>query len=245
MKLPIIFFLTLFIISCSSKKTVSDAVIKKGVVLVDQENYQQAVDYFRSLLTSDIDDESKAVIYRNISIAYQSLGKLDLAKIYAKKSYLNAPDDSFEYYLNKADYELLSFHVSEALTNLNKAKELDSKRFEIYNRYCSIYSGEYGEVFFDPELAEKNALIACKIKPGRILKEQLGAIYFQNEKYTNSARIFNELVKRYPETKKYSFYYGQALYFNGDEYRGIQMMKDAAERDDSCMVMFEEIFENK
>jgi hypothetical protein len=37
---------------------------------------------------------------------------------------------------------------------------------------------------------------------------------------------------------------GQALYFDGNENRGLYLMKQAAERDDSCKIMFQEIFEN-
>ena len=244
MKLVFIFFSLVFLFSCSPKQQVSQKSIKKGVTFIDQEDYLSAVNHFQSLLIDDIDDLSKSVIYRNISISFQCMGELDSAKYYAKKSYTEAPDDSFEYYLNKADYYLLINHVTESLQSLEDAKSIDPKRQEIYNRYCSIYSGEYGEIFFDPDLAEKNAVLACKIKSGRIVKEQLGSIYFQNEKYKQSARIFNELVLKYPQNKKYTFYMGQALYFDGNEIRGLDLMKQAAERDDSCKIMFQEIFEN-
>lgn len=240
----VIFILSLFV-SCSHKQQVAQNKIKKGVTLIDQEEYQFAIDYFHTLVDENIDEISKAIIYRNISIAFQSVGQLDSARYYAKKSYVESPNNSFEFYLNKADYNLLINHVSEALQNLDKAKLIDPNRQEVYNRYCSVYSGEYGEVFFEPELAEKNAIIACKIKPNRIVKEQLGAIYFQNEKYHHSVRIFKELVKKYPQNKKYTFYMGQAMYFDGNENKGIDLMKHAAERDDSCRVMFSEIFENK
>jgi tetratricopeptide (TPR) repeat protein len=244
MKTLIITFILFICFACSQKHQVPESSIKRGVLLIDQEAYQTAIDYFQSLIKDETNEISKAVIYRNISISFQSLNQLDSAKYYAKKSYLESPEDSFEYFLNKADYNLLVNHVSEAIQNLNKAKSIDSKRQEVYNRFCSVYSGEYGEVFFEPDLAEKNALIACKIKPNRIVKEQLGSIYFQNEKYHHSARIFNELVKKYPENKKYTFFMGQALYFDGNENRGLDLMKQAAERDDSCKVMFQEIFEN-
>lgn len=243
-----IFYITLIVLlsfACSQKTQVSETSIKRGVSLIDQEQYQLAIDYFNSLLDKNTDDISKAIIFRNMSISFQYLDQLDSARYYARKSYTESPDDSFEFYLNKADYNLLINHVSEAIQNLDQAKLLDPKRQEIYNRYCSVYSGEYGEVFFDPELAEKNAVIACKINPGRIVKEQLGAIYFQNEKYHSSARIFKELVKKYPQNKKYTFYMGQAIYFDGNEVKGMELMKQAADRDDSCKVMFQEIFENK
>ncbi len=245
MKLVFIFICSIFFVACSNKKKVSEKSIKKGVEYIDQEEYIKAINHFQFLLKNELDDLSKAVIYRNISISFQSMGVLDSAKYYAKKSYTNAPNDSFEFFLNKADYFLLVNHVSEALLNLEQAKEIDPNRQEVYNRYCSVYSGEYGEVFFDPDLAEKNAVIACKIKPNRIVKEQLGSIYFQNEKYTNSARIFKELAKKYPQNKKYTFYMGQAIYFDGNESKGIELMKQASERDDSCKVMFQEIFENR
>lgn len=245
MKLIVLFLSSFILIACSPKEQVSEKSIKKGVSFIDQEEYNSAINYFHSLLLKDIDDLSKSVIYRNISISFQCLGDIDSAKFYAKKSYVEAPDDSFEYHLNKADYYLLINHVTESLQSLEEAKSIDPKRQEIYNRYCSVYSGEYGEVFFDPELAEKNAVLACKIKPGRIVKEQLGSIYFQNEKYHQSARVFKELVRKYPQNKKYTFYMGQAIYFDGDENNGLYLMKQAAERDDSCKVMFEEIFENK
>ncbi len=243
MKLLNIVFIYLFCFACTQKKQLPESSIRKGVALIDREEYQMAIDYFNTLTTSEIDELSKAVIYRNMSISFQYLGQLDSAIYYAKKSFVESPEDSFEFYLNKADYNLLINHASEALQNLDEAKRIDPKRQEIYNRYCSVYSGEYGEVFFEPELAEKNAVIACRIKPSRIVREQLGSIYFQNEKYKHSARIFSELMKQYPENKKYTFYTGQAIYFDGHENKGMNLMRQAADRDDSCRVMFQEIFE--
>jgi tetratricopeptide (TPR) repeat protein len=116
---------------------------------------------------------------------------------------------------------------------------------EVYHSLCLIYSGEYGDSYFDPSLSEFYAKKSYRLKPSKTTKEQLGSIYFQNEKYKEAVNIFKELYSKEPTNKKFQFFLGQCLYFAGNEKLGEFHMKSAAERDEACKLMFQEIFESE
>jgi predicted Zn-dependent protease len=87
-------------------------------------------------------------------------------------------------------------------------------------------------------------LKAYHLSKNIVAKEQLGSVYFQNEKYLKAIRIYQNLLSEFPDNQLYSFYYGESLFFLGDEKNGMKRMRNAADRDDSCKVMFQEIFES-
>ena len=130
------------------------------------------------------------------------------------------------------------------MDNLQRANKVDVNKSEVYIALCSIYSGAYGDAFFDPIKSEYYALKAYHLSKNIVAKEQLGSVYFQNEKYLKAIRIYQNLLSEFPDNQLYSFYYGESLFFLGDEKNGMKRMRNAADRDDSCKVMFQEIFES-
>jgi tetratricopeptide (TPR) repeat protein len=236
--------LTLVFTACKEENDPkAELYFKEGTKLLELNETESALLKFRSALDYKSNESLQATIYRNISIAFQNLEQLDSASYYSQKGYEVAPSDSYIFYINRAEYNLLNNNVFHSIKDLKVAKSLDPKQMEVYHTLCLIYSGEYGDAYFDPTLSEYYAKKSFKLKPSNTSKEQLGSIYFQNEKYKEAVKIFKELYAKDPTNKKFEFYLGQCLYFAGEEKEGEAHMQSAAERDESCKLMYHEIFE--
>lgn len=230
--------------SCTEKNDPrAEFLFKEGTKYLTENSPELALVEFRKALNLEINETLTATIYRNTSIAFQNLDNIDSASFYAQKGYEVAPDDSYIFFVNRAEYNLLNNNVYRAIQDLKTAKLLDPNQMEVYHTLCLIYSGEYGDAYFEPQLSEICAKKSFKLNPSNTTKEQLGSIYFQNEKYVDAVKIFTELYSKDPSNKRYEFFLGQSLYFAGDERGGENHMKKAAERDESCKEMYHEIFE--
>jgi tetratricopeptide (TPR) repeat protein len=242
-----IIYLFVFILffSCSQQSDPQAILLlQEGVALLDEKNFDEAQIAFKKTLSYKLDEELESKVYRNLSIVFQNKGSIDSALFYSKKGFEMAPDNSYLYYINRAEYALLENDIKLGVENLKIAEKQNPSEMEVYSLFCSIYSGDYGDAYFNPFLAERYAKKAYHITPCKITKEQLGAVYFQNERYGRAVRIFKELSGAVPSDQRYKFYLGQSLFFSGKESQGVWYMKQAADRDDSCNVMFKEIFPN-
>ncbi len=240
----IILFLVFLIQSCQEKNDLkAELLFKEGTIKLKSNANEEALIQFRKALGLEVSDLLKATIYRNMSIAFQNVENIDSATYYSRKGYEVAPSDSYIFYMNRAEYNLLSNDVHTAIQDLKSAKALDPLQMEVYQTLCLIYSGEYGDAYFEPQLSEVCAKKSVKLSPSNTTKEQLGSIYFQNEKYVEAVKIFAELYSKEPTNKRFEFFLGQSLYFAGDERGGENHMKKAAERDEECKAMYHEIFE--
>ena len=239
-----IFILCLIFQSCQEKSNPrAELLFKAGTKYLTDNASEFAIIEFRKALNLEINENLKATIYRNMSIAFQDIDNIDSASFYSQKGYEVAPNDSYIYYMNRAEYNLLNNNVHKAIQDLKSAKALDPNQMEVYHTLCLIYSGEYGDAYFEPQLSEFCAKKSFKLNPSNTTKEQLGSIYFQNEKYVEAVKIFTELYSKEPTNKRFEFFLGQSLYFAGDERGGENHMKNAAERDETCKAMYHEIFE--
>ena len=238
-------FFILFLVSCSHTNDVDELQkIKKGERILEMKAFDKALKYFVSIDASSFSDDSKAVLFRNISKSYSQLGQIDSAKIYCEKAVNIADKNSFIYFITKAEFELFNHQASNAIETLVNAEKKHPESEEVANLFSLIYSGEYGEGYFDLQKAEKYAVHAFRLKNNNSNKEQLGSIYFDAEKYKLATKIFKEMYYQESNNHFYKFYYGQSLFFEGKEKKGFQLMKSAADNNDSCKLMFDEIFSN-
>ena len=239
-----IILICLFFVSCEVKSDPkAELLFKIGTKYLTDNASKSALFEFRKALNLEISESLQATIFRNMSIAFQNLEISDSASFYSQKGYEVAPRNSYIFYINRADYNLLNNNIHSAIQDLKSAKALDPNQMEVYHTLCLIYSGEYGDAYFEPQLSEFCAKRSVKLKPSNETKEQLGSIFFQNEKYVDAVKIFTELYSKEPSNKRYEFFLGQSLYFAGDEHGGENHMKKAAERDAECKAMYHEIFE--
>jgi len=239
-----LFLITQILSACTVENDPkAEFYFNKGNKKLEINELDDALHSFRMALKFKSNELLHAKIYRNLSITYQNLDQLDSASYYSQKGYEVAPSDSYMFHINRAEYYLLNNNVFNSIKELKIAKTLDPKQMEVYHTLCLIYSGEYGDAYFDPKLSEYYAKKSYWMKPSSLSKEQLGSVYFQNEKYKEAVKLFKELYFKDPTNKKIEFYLGQSLYFAGEEKNGQAYMLSAAERDEACKLMYQEIFE--
>lgn len=236
------FSICLFILSCrTSNNDQAIAHMMKGSAYLNNKNYESALIEFKYALKFELDAETKAINCRNIAVSFLYLEKEDSASYYSKLGMESAEKNTFYYFLNQAEHLLLSKNTEEAIQTFKKAAAVRPNEMEIYNNLSLIYAGNYGEKYINLDKALKNAVKACELKNNEINQEQLASIYFQREDFIKAGALFLELSEKHPESKIYQFSYGQCLYFQGKEDKGIELMKDAAERDEKCRVLFDEL----
>lgn len=218
--------------------------MKKGERVLEMKDYKKALKYFSSIQDEKFSDDSKARLFRNISKTYLKLEQIDSAKLYSEKSFNVADRNSFIYFLSKAEFELMNHQTSNAIQILQEAEQQFNNTEEIAHLFSQVYTGEYGEGYFDLLKAEDYSVRAFQLKKSNTNKEQLAAVYFEAEKYRLASKMYKEMYFQEPNNNFYQFYYGQALFFDGKENKGFQLMKGVADKNDSCKVMFDEIFSN-
>jgi len=238
-------FLMFFFFHCTHSTDVKEwKKIKKGEILVEKSAFHSALNYFFLIDPTNFSDDSKAYLYRSISHTYSKIGLIDSANFYLEKAAKIAPRGSYFYYVTKAEMALSNHQTSSALETLAQVDKKFQNKEEVACLLSQIHSGNYGEGFFDLSKAEKYALRAFRLNQNNSNKEQLGTVYFEAEKYKLATKIFKEMYYQESNNHFYKFYYGQSLFFEGKEKKGFQLMKSAAENNDSCKLMFDEIFSN-
>lgn len=236
------FSVACLLVSCSSK---DDPKVKQlnneGIEFLDQQNYSSALIKFQEALQLEQSDESKSQLYRNLATVYFNMDQPDSSVLYSKKAYESAEKDSYAYYLNKAEYDLMTNKVTEAIQLLEKAMALEPKKMEAYSNLSLIYNGNYGDEFIDLSKALKFARKAYVLNPSPSNEEQLAAVYFQMDDFEKSTEHYLALMKKYPEVKIYQLYAGNSMYSQGKWEEGVALMKEAAARDENCRELFDEL----
>jgi len=233
----------LLLVSCNNQ-VVEEAkqLNDEGVSRMDEEEYTQASLLFnRALKTGDLPKELSAGIFRNLSLLYTFQNEKDSALYYAKIGFEGAEKDSYFYFLNKAEYLLLTNNVSDAISNYEKAKKLKSDEMAIYNSLGMIYSGSYGEEFKNYDKAMENNLKAYEITQREPLQEALAISYMNLERYKESIPFWKILIEKNPSKMEYHFQLGVAYFFSGKEGEGEKKMEYAADRDENCRRMLDEM----
>jgi tetratricopeptide (TPR) repeat protein len=241
----LVFTLSLTLLSCSSNQD-DKAIIKmnEGSEFLSSKNYSSALISFKDVLKYSISDELKAKNYRNIAVTFLYLDELDSAQTYSKSGFEAAKLNSYFYFINKAEYHLLSKEIPQAIILYDKASNLnvsENEKMEVYNNLSLIYAGNYGEKYIDLPRSLENANNAFRINPLPVNQEQLASVYFQMENFSKASSLFKSLFESFPEVKMYQFNYGQSLFFLGKEDQGIDLMQKAAERDEKCKILFNQL----
>jgi tetratricopeptide (TPR) repeat protein len=227
--------------SCQERDKSIEIELKKASNFLDSKNYNSSLNSYKTILKGNLKSDKKAKVMRNISIIFGFLNQQDSAIHYINLGIEAADKNSFYYFLNKAELCLLKEDVKNALSFFDKAKNKNNKSAEVYNSLSLIYAGSYGDKYIELNKALVNAKSAFKIVPSDIHLEQLASVYFQLEDFPKAQKHFKTLYEKHPEIKWYQFYYGQSMYFNNDEEKGIELMKEAAERDDECKALLEDL----
>jgi tetratricopeptide (TPR) repeat protein len=245
-KFWLIFSLSLFVFSCTQKE--SEKAIdfsKSGVVFLEAQNYSSAMEQFQAALKIAATDTLKSTLYRNISTCFYYQDEIDSAVRYSKLAFEILPDSDVHFWLNQGEYFLLNDHIQKAIQSFEKGLKIDSNQPEILTNLAIIYSGNYGEKFMNLNQALDVAKKAVSRSNSTSNQELLGSIYLELDQYEKAKLIYQKLYTENPTVKMYQFKHGLSMYFLGDEDSGIEAMKEAADRDDACRLLFESIVNNE
>lgn len=218
------------------------ALNDRGVILMDEEEFSNASILFQQALSKkSLPAELKAGIFRNLSLLYGFQNEKDSAVHYAKLGYECAEKHSFYFYLNKAEFELLTNRIELAKDDYERAKDIKVNEMAIYNSLGMIYSGSYGEKYTDYKKALENNLKAYDLAPRAPLAEALATSYMNLERYKESIVLWEKLIAQNPSKMEYQFQLGVAFLFSGREEEGENKIDYAAERDENCRRMLNEM----
>jgi tetratricopeptide (TPR) repeat protein len=243
MKTVFIFISFLLLVACSNKNAeLAKKHNDEGVLFLDKEEYDKASESFHTALgQGKINVELEAGILRNLSLLHSFQDHKDSAMIYVEKAMNKAEKDSYYYFLTKAEFALLNENVEAAISNFEKAKGEKPDEMAIYNSLGMIYSGKCGVKFEDQQKALINNKKAYELSQREPLADALATSYMNVNKYKESIPLWESLIKQNPSKMDYHFQLGVAFLFSGQQEKGEEKMEFAAERDENCQRMLDEM----
>jgi len=161
----------------------------------DSGNSEQAISQFKQASNDALSNNTKRLTLVNLAYVYASEGKNDLSLKTFKEALPLASNDSFEYYLISGEIELLEKNPAKALSNYNKAYQINSSDFQINNALNLFYlnldesSGNYMDYPKALVYAQK-AYEVSEETIKNIAKQNLAIAYFFNEKYDQALPLF-------------------------------------------------------
>ncbi len=128
-------------------------------LLIENEDYQKAIDQYLALLDKLEDEEDKGVVYNNLAWAYSSISDYENTITYSKKSLETDPNDSVTLSnLGNGYYGLEQYE--EAKTAYEESLKQDSK-----NSYAAYGLAKVAEKLELPNEALSNWLIYVALMP--------------------------------------------------------------------------------
>jgi len=234
--------LVTFLFACQGTEKKAEDLNNEGVYFLDKEEYAKAGScFFTALKTEEISAELKSGILRNLSLMYSARGMRDSALVFAADAMHTAPKDSYFYNLSRAEFALLKRNINEAISYFENAKKLRDDEMAIYNSLGMIYSGKYGIRYENLPKALINNKKAYELSQREPLAEALALSYMNLDQYKESLPIWKKLTEMNPSKMEYMFQEGVALYFSGHQIEGEEKMQRAADRDENCRRMLNEM----
>lgn len=215
----------------------------EAVEFLDKGDYEAAGTKLQKAISlKEVDGNVKADISRNLAVYFGALNERDSSLFHARRAIEFAEEDSYTFWISRAEFAMLKSNVNEARAWFEKAKEMDSTQIAPYNNLGIIYSGKYGRKFENEALALQNNKKAFELEKREPLGVSLAFTYMNANRYSEALPIWKELQKLAPGNMEYVFHEGVCLYFSGKEDDGTSLMEKAADRDDKCREMLEEMY---
>jgi len=178
--------------------------IKKWVIYFNTWDYASAIQSFGQALVIDSGHENIRI---NQGLAHYFLHQYSQAlDSYDMAIQINNQNPNSRY--NKAIIFMVNEDYSQAMDAYQKVISLDPDRSNIYYEHAmaAYYSGAN-------QLALKSFLSAYKSNPwNHDLLKNIGKIYFDLEKYSESINFFNQYLRFYPNSADVRGYRWNALY---------------------------------
>ena len=217
-----IFLLLLSILSLTACENAIDEtrtlqVNKEGLDLLNQGKSSQAISKFKQALdVGNPSNETKIAILRNIAICYYENDQIDSSIYFSKQALSLCKKESYEYYINEADIDLLEKRIDRAIKNLKRARRINPEELEVNNVLGLIFIGEYGDEYVEYERALYYNEKAFQVSSGRPTKTVLARNYYYLKRYEEAEKLFTELHEKHPDLLDYQYWVGITKYDNGE-----------------------------
>jgi len=158
-------------------------------------NSSQAISHLQQASEGAITNDTKINTLKNLAYAYSTEGKNDLSLKTFKEALALASNDSFDYYLISGEIGLLERKPDLALSNYNKAYQINPNNFQINNALNLFYIDldESAKSYANYPKALGYAQKAYEVSEAsvkNIAKQNLAISYLFNKKYEQAITLF-------------------------------------------------------
>lgn len=211
----------------------SDSIDKnnEGMQSLDAGDYQAAINQFQQASQDAVTNETKITTLINLGYVYISEGQY----IEAKKAFSDGLDlaeqGSFEYHLISGEIALLEDNPSLALSNFNKAYQLEPRDFQI-NNSLALFHLDLEEVApqyedYPKALEYAKAAYEYDTEKSAISKQNLAIAYYFNDNYDQTISLLSTTnLTQHPYT---NYWLGLAYVANGDNFNGKYYLQRAVD----------------
>ncbi|MFT3935799.1 MAG: tetratricopeptide repeat protein [Chitinophagaceae bacterium] len=204
-KCIIFFSLISSLVSCK-QEDLKTAIIQNnaGLALYNKADYKKARYFFlKAASHENLPDTNMAVFFYNIARTYSITSEMDSAKYFYQKSCKLYSATSQAFKISKASIFLLESKTDSARKVLEEGYEIDSTNGTINNLLGLIFIGEYGEDYFNPNVAYKfnvRAYSYFKDEPSKFALAKSEYFVYNTER---AISLFSQLHRQYPKNETY------------------------------------------
>ncbi len=242
-----LFLLLILITNCQTNTAPNQESIKanqKALSYLNDGDYSNAIKHFKLALNAQpIDLETHQIILRNIAISYYDSDQVDSSIFYFQKAIDISPKNTYDYYVNQADVDLLVNRVDDAITNLKRARSISPDELEVNNTLGLIFLGEYGDKYIDYDRALTYNIKVAEISNDRATATVLARNYYYLKKYEKAELLFTELNKKYPSLLDYQYWLGVTKYGKGEIDVAKEILTDLISKDSSYSNVLSDILD--
>jgi tetratricopeptide (TPR) repeat protein len=246
-RINFIFGLLITLISCGQVMTEMEAIKRneQGLAEYNAGHVDKAIILFKEAIKSPkLSTEIKAQIYRNIAQTFSEMKQQDSSIHYSNLAANSYDKNSYEYFVNISDVEIVTGKTADAILKLQKAVNMKPNELAANNTLGLIYLGDYGLEFADPEKALKYNKKAFEINNDRVTEDVLGRNYFQIGYFSNAEMHYSKLKDEYPDILPYSLSLGMIKY-KLKKFKEAELLFDTVIKADSNMVYTIEAFKDE
>ncbi len=210
---------------------------EQGIKLINDGKHEEALKVFlKAIKGKKLSNEYKGTIYRNIAITYTQLDKKDSAIHFSTLATKCYRKNSYDYFINAADVDLLKGKTEAALAKLLKAENIDPGDMAVNNTLGLLYMGEYNETLTDLNKALVYNLKAFDLNGNRIIEEVLARNYYRLEDYEKAESHYEHLRQNHPDMVSYTLNMGMVKYKLKNKLEAGKLFDEVIAKDSSYRV---------
>lgn len=218
---------------------------QKGLSEFNAGHPEKAIPFFKAAIAVPwVTTATKAVVYRNIALAYTNMKDENSALYYYKLAAGCCDSKSYEYLVNMSEIDIINENMEDAIIKLEKAVVLKPNDFSAYNTLGLIYLGEYGVGYADLTKALKYNKKAFELGRDRITEFVLAKTYYGVGEFEYAEKHFEILSQKYPDNITHTLNLGMVKYKLNKKEEAREIWDMVEQADSSYRYQIEKFIEN-